>query len=49
MTVLERELTSLKMPLPPGISLKVSEARPDVMKVMIIGIDGSPYAGGLFM
>lgn len=49
MTVLGRELTSLKTSLPPGIFLKVSEARPDVMKVMIIGVDGSPYAGGLFM
>ncbi len=48
MTFLWRELTSLSTSLPPGIFLKVSDTRPDVMKALINGVDGSPYAGGLF-
>jgi baculoviral IAP repeat-containing protein 6 len=35
--------------LPPGIFLKIGESRQDVMKVLIIEVEGTPYAGGLFM
>jgi baculoviral IAP repeat-containing protein 6 len=48
MTFLWREFASLSTPVPPGILLKVVDTRPDVMKALITGVGGSPYAGGLF-
>lgn len=49
LTTISKELATLKTSLPTGIFLKVAESRSDVMKVLIIGSEGSPYAGGLFM
>lgn len=49
LTTISKEIATLKTSLPPGIFLKVAESRSDVMKVLIIGSEGSPYAGGLFM
>ncbi|KAK6585937.1 hypothetical protein PZA11_000994 [Diplocarpon coronariae] len=48
LNTISKELATLKTSLPPGIFLKVAESRSDVMKVLIIGSEGSPYAGGLF-
>ncbi|KAE8449676.1 hypothetical protein EG329_007451 [Mollisiaceae sp. DMI_Dod_QoI] len=48
MRVLSKEIASMTTSLPPGIFLKISESRPDIMKVLITGAEGSPYAGGLF-
>lgn len=49
MVALGKEIASLTTSLPSGIFLKIAEARPDVMKVLIVGAEGSHYAGGLFM
>lgn len=49
MTALWREIANMTTSLPSGIFLKVAESPSDVMKALIIGADGSPYAGGLFM
>ncbi|RDL38301.1 uncharacterized protein BP5553_02641 [Venustampulla echinocandica] len=49
MTGLWKEIASWTTSLPPGIFVKVSDSRPDVMKILIIGVPGSPYAGGLFI
>ncbi|KAG4441443.1 hypothetical protein IFR05_003049 [Cadophora sp. M221] len=48
MAALRNEIASLTTSLPRGIFLKISETRPDVMKALIIGADGTPYEGGLF-
>ncbi len=40
MAVLRREIASLPTSLPDGILVKISESRPDVMKVLIQGFDG---------
>ncbi|GAA5917479.1 hypothetical protein JCM6882_004895 [Rhodosporidiobolus microsporus] len=45
---LAKELAVLSTSLPPGIWVRVDEARVDVLKVLIAGPEGSPYAGGLF-
>ncbi|CZT02407.1 uncharacterized protein RCO7_06303 [Rhynchosporium graminicola] len=49
LTTISKEIATLKTALPPGIFLKVAESRSDVMKVLIIGSEGTPYAGGLFV
>ena len=49
LTTISKEIATLKTSLPTGIFLKVAESRSDVMKVLIVGSEGSPYAGGLFM
>ncbi|KAH7336439.1 hypothetical protein BKA65DRAFT_553089 [Rhexocercosporidium sp. MPI-PUGE-AT-0058] len=49
LTTISKEIATLKTSLPTGIFLKVAESRSDVMKVLIIGSEGSPYAGGLFI
>ena len=49
LTTISKEIATLKTSLPTGIFLKVAESRSDVMKVLIIGSEGSPYAGGLFV
>ncbi|GAA5912884.1 hypothetical protein JCM8208_002072 [Rhodotorula glutinis] len=43
-----RELAVLSTSLPPGIWVRVDESRIDVIKCLIAGPEGSPYAGGLF-
>ncbi|KAL5317694.1 hypothetical protein ACEPPN_014792 [Leptodophora sp. 'Broadleaf-Isolate-01'] len=48
LTTISKEIATLKTSLPTGIFLKVAESRSDVMKVLIIGSEGTPYAGGLF-
>jgi hypothetical protein len=48
MLVIGREISSMTTSLPAGVFVKVAESRSDVMKVLIIGVEGSPYAGGLF-
>lgn len=48
MLVIGREISSMTTSLPAGVFLKVAESRSDVMKVLIVGVEGSPYHGGLF-
>ncbi|GAA6023489.1 hypothetical protein JCM10207_006215 [Rhodosporidiobolus poonsookiae] len=45
---LAKELAVLSTSLPPGIWVRVDEARVDVLKCLIAGPPDSPYAGGLF-
>ncbi|GAA5879634.1 hypothetical protein JCM1840_000594 [Sporobolomyces johnsonii] len=45
---LAKELAVLSTSLPPGIWLRVDEARVDVIKCLIAGPEGTPYSGGLF-
>lgn len=45
---LAKELAVLSTNLPPGIFLRVDEARIDVIKCIIAGPEDTPYAGGLF-
>ncbi|GAA5871136.1 hypothetical protein JCM8547_001468 [Rhodosporidiobolus lusitaniae] len=45
---LAKELAVLSTSLPPGIWVRVDEARVDVLKCLIAGPEDSPYAGGLF-
>ncbi|KAF1841881.1 uncharacterized protein K460DRAFT_265254, partial [Cucurbitaria berberidis CBS 394.84] len=42
------EITSLKTGLSSGIYVKHAMSRPDVMKILIIGPEGTPYENGLF-
>lgn len=49
MSTLGKEIANLSISLPPGIFLKVGESRQGVMKALIVGVEGTPYAGGLFM
>jgi hypothetical protein len=49
MATLSKEIATLTTSLPPGIFLKIGESRQDVMKALIIGVEDTPYAGGLFM
>jgi hypothetical protein len=42
------EITTLSTGLPPGIFVRYAESRPDVLKVVIIGPEGTPYANGIF-
>lgn len=48
LSTISKEIATLTTSLPTGIFLKIAESRSDVMKVMIVGSEGSPYAGGLF-
>ncbi|KAL0951732.1 hypothetical protein HGRIS_008406 [Hohenbuehelia grisea] len=43
-----KELAVMATSLPPGIWVRVDEVRNDVIKVMIAGPEGTPYANGLF-
>ncbi|KAI9663407.1 MAG: hypothetical protein M1829_006099 [Trizodia sp. TS-e1964] len=45
---LSKELATLATSLPEGIFLRVCDDRPDVMRCLITGPDGTPYEGGLF-
>lgn len=42
------EAATMATSLPPGIFVKVSESRPDIMKCLIMGPPDSPYGYGLF-
>lgn len=48
MATIGKEIANMTTSLPAGIFLKVAESRSDVMKILIVGADDSPYAGGLF-
>lgn len=48
LSAIGKEIANMTTSLPPGIFLKVAESRSDVMKALIVGIEGTPYAGGLF-
>lgn len=48
LNTISKEVATLTTSLPPGIFLKIADSRSDVMKVLIVGSEGSPYAGGLF-
>lgn len=43
-----REVASLVENLPEGIYVRYPESRPDTMKVLIIGANGTPYEKGFF-
>lgn len=43
-----RELVSLQTSLPDGIFIRHGETRPDVMKILIIGPEDTPYAHGVW-
>ncbi|EIN14346.1 hypothetical protein PUNSTDRAFT_140657 [Punctularia strigosozonata HHB-11173 SS5] len=45
---LVKELSTMSTSLPTGVWVRVDETRNDVIKIMIAGPDGTPYAGGLF-
>ncbi|OCL11444.1 hypothetical protein AOQ84DRAFT_353041 [Glonium stellatum] len=42
------DVTTLKTGLAPGIFVRYGTSRLDVMKILIVGPEGSPYEGGLF-
>ena len=42
------EASEMETSLPPNIFVKIDEVRPDVMKCLIIGPEGTPYEAGLF-
>jgi baculoviral IAP repeat-containing protein 6 len=42
------EIASLSTSLPAGIYVRVDENRPDVIKALITGPQGTPYENGLF-
>ena len=44
-----KEIANMTTSLPVGIFLKVADSRTDIMKALIVGVEGSPYAGGLFV
>lgn len=48
MNTIGKEIANMATSLPEGIFLKVAESRSDVMKVLMVGVEGTPYAGGLF-
>lgn len=48
MLTISKEISSLTTSLPAGVFVKVAESRADVMKILIVGVEGSPYAGGIF-
>ena len=45
---ISKEIANMTTSLPDNIFLKVAEQRSDVMKVLIVGVHGTPYEGGLF-
>lgn len=48
LNTIHKELANMRTSLPEGVFVKVDEARTDVLKVLIVGVEGTPYAGGLF-
>ncbi len=49
LNTINKEIATMMTSLPNGIFLKIADSRSDVMKFLILGVEGSPYAGGLFM
>jgi hypothetical protein len=49
LSTIGKEIANMTTSLPAGIFLKIAESRSDVMKVLIVGTEDSPYAGGLFV
>ena len=49
LNIIGREIANMTTSLPVGIFLKVAESRIDTMKALMVGAEGSPYAGGLFV
>jgi ubiquitin-protein ligase len=45
---IKKELTILQTSLPDGIYVRVNEDRMDIMKVLILGPEGTPYQNGFF-
>ena len=45
---LAKELSTMATSLPPGIFVRSMPNRPDCIKALIAGADGTPYYGGLF-
>jgi hypothetical protein len=45
---LAKELSTMATSLPPGIFVRSSPNRPDCIKAIIVGPEGTPYYGGLF-
>ena len=45
---LAKELSTMATSLPPGIFVRSEENRPDRIKALIAGPEGTPYYGGLF-
>ncbi|KAF9010312.1 hypothetical protein BDZ89DRAFT_1078249, partial [Hymenopellis radicata] len=43
-----REEAVMSTSLPPGIWVRIDEVRNDILKIMIAGPEGTPYANGLF-
>ena len=43
-----KEIVTLETSLPPGIFVRYGEGRVDVMKIVIIGPQGTPYENGMF-
>ena len=42
------EVSEMATSLPPNVFVRVDEVRPDVMKCLMVGPEGTPYEGGLF-
>ena len=42
------EIAEMSTSLPPNIFIRTDEARPDCVKSLIVGPEGTPYQGGLF-
>ena len=42
------EIAEMSTSLPPNIFVRTDEARPDCVKSLIVGPEGTPYEGGLF-
>ena len=45
---LAKELSTMATSLPPGIFLRNMPNRPDCIKALIIGVEGTPYHGGIW-
>lgn len=43
-----KEIAMMSTSLPPGVFVKVADSRQDVMKFLMVGVEDTPYAGGLF-
>lgn len=43
-----RDIAGLQASLPDGIFVRFCSSRPDIMKILIVGPEGTPYENGLF-
>jgi ubiquitin-protein ligase len=48
LTAIGREIANMTTSLPAGIFVRVAESRCDIAKILIVGVEGTPYEGGLF-